>query len=287
MLNTQVPSTVQVQPQLQQPLYTLQPQPLVQTQQVVTQPVSQVVAQPVSQVVAQPVPQVVAQPVPQVVAQPVPQVVVPAPQPLTSQATHLSNTYQLNTNQPQTRYRLWQMLVPMQVQQPVPEPQPVAVPEPVVVPQPVEIPAPVVEVPPEPVYTQTYEEPTYTIPETYEEPTYTQTYEEPTYTIPETTYQEFQYQTTTPNVKIYRRGSGITMNEQQSIISCASNNYQNKITPLSNKTAQAVKRTLGGDWLVIVYEQGKPIDFNMTCVQGNDYLYFSIDNMAFQVCRLR
>ena len=71
-------------------------------------------------------------------------------------------------------------------------------------------------------------------------------------TIPETA--SYQYQTTAPNVKIYKRGSGITLNEQQSIISCASNNYQNKITPLSNKTAQAVKNILGGDWLVIVYE---------------------------------
>ena len=231
-----------------------QQQPLVQTQQVIAQPTTQVVAQPVSQVVTQPIAQ-----------------------------SHFQSTtaYNLNTNQPQTRYRLWQMLVPMQVQQPIPQPVPQPIPEPVTIPEP----TPVVEVPPEPVYTQTYEEPTYT--QTYEEPTYTQTYEEPTYTIPETTTYQTIQTTATPNVQIYRRGSGITLNEQQSIISCASNNYQNNITPLSNKTAQAIKRTLGGDWLVIVYEQGKPIDFNMTCVQGNDYLYFSIDNMAFQVCRLR
>ena len=63
--------------------------------------------------------------------------------------------------------------------------------------------------------------------------------------------------------------------------------YQSGLTPISNNTASRIKKTLGGDWLVIVYTQDKPEDFNMTCVQGNDYLYFLIDNWAFQVCRLR
>ena len=164
--------------------------------------------------------------------------------PLATTAPVQSNL--ISSTQPQTKYRLWNMLVP-------------AIPEPV----------------PEPVYTPTYEEPV------YEEPV--------TYTVPETTYVDTtQYETvSTPNVRIIRRGSGITMNEQNSIISCASNVLQNHLEPISNKTAQAVKKTLGGDWLVIVYPDGKPIDFNMTCVQGNDYLYFIIDNWAFQVCRLR
>ena len=47
-----------------------------------------------------------------------------------------------------------------------------------------------------------------------------------------------------------------------------------------------MKKKLGGDWLVIVYPDGKPVDFNMTCVQGNDYLYFIVNENAFQVCRL-
>ena len=163
------------------------------------------------------------------------------------------------------------MLVP--AFQPEPQPQPVqvaqtvSVPEPV--PQPIEIPAQTYEVPAE----QTYE-----------------TYEEPTYSVPETQYVDTtQYQTTaTPNVNVIKRGSGITMNEQQSIINCAINVYQNNMEPFSNNTAKAVKKTLGGDWLVIVYSHGKPIDFNMTCVQGNDYLYFTLDNLwAYQVCRLK
>ena len=187
----------------------------------------------------------------------------------------LSSNYQSSTNfgstQPQTKYKIWNMLVP--AFQPEPQPQPVqvaqtvSVPEPV--PQPIEIPAQTYEIPAE----QTYE-----------------TYEEPTYSVPETQYVDTtQYQTTaTPNVNVIKRGSGITMNEQQSIINCAINVYQNNMEPFSNNTAKAVKKTLGGDWLVIVYSHGKPIDFNMTCVQGNDYLYFTLDNTwAFQVCRLR
>ena len=187
----------------------------------------------------------------------------------------LSSNYQSSTNfgstQPQTKYKIWNMLVP--AFQPEPQPQPVqvaqtvSVPEPV--PQPIEIPAQTYEVPAE----QTYE-----------------TYEEPTYSVPETQYVDTtQYQTTaTPNVNVIKRGSGITMNEQQSIINCAINVYQNNMEPFSNNTAKAVKKTLGGDWLVIVYSHGKPIDFNMTCVQGNDYLYFTLDNLwAFQVCRLK
>ena len=187
----------------------------------------------------------------------------------------LSSNYQSSTNfgstQPQTKYKIWNMLVP--AFQPEPQPQPVqvaqtvSVPEPV--PQPIEIPAQTYEVPAE----QTYE-----------------TYEEPTYSVPETQYVDTtQYQTTaTPNVNVIKRGSGITMNEQQSIINCAINVYQNNMEPFSNNTAKAVKKTLGGDWLVIVYSHGKPIDFNMTCVQGNDYLYFTLDNLwAYQVCRLR
>ena len=63
--------------------------------------------------------------------------------------------------------------------------------------------------------------------------------------------------------------------------------YMSGISPISNNTAARIKKTLGGDWIVIVYEQGKPVDFNMTCVQGNDYMYFTLDNTAYQVCRLR
>jgi hypothetical protein len=90
-----------------------------------------------------------------------------------------------------------------------------------------------------------------------------------------------------PVFKLLRQGSGISPNEQQGIVSTAMLVYQYGITPISNNTASRIKKTLGGDWIVIVYPEGKPVDFNMTCVQGNDYMYFTLDNMAYQVCRLR
>ena len=90
-----------------------------------------------------------------------------------------------------------------------------------------------------------------------------------------------------PAFKLIRRGSGISPNEQEKIVQTATTIIQQGVTPISNNTASGVKKVLGGDWLVIVYPQGKPIDFNMTCVQGNDYMYFTLDSTAFQVCRLR
>ena len=87
--------------------------------------------------------------------------------------------------------------------------------------------------------------------------------------------------------KLIRRGSGISPNEQNKIATTASSVLEQGLTPVSNNTANLVQKVLGGDWLVIVYPYGKPIDFNMTCVQGNDYMYFTINETAFQVCRLR
>ena len=86
--------------------------------------------------------------------------------------------------------------------------------------------------------------------------------------------------------QLIRRGNGITQNEENKIAQAAASVVQQGLTPLSNQTAKAVKSVLGGDWLVIVYPQDKPIDFNMTCVQGNDYMYFTLNGNAYQVCRL-
>ena len=126
--------------------------------------------------------------------------------------------------------------------------------------------------------------------------TYTQQYttQQPVYT---TTKQTTTYTTTAPTtsvslgaapaVKLLRKGSGISPNELNGIVSTSMAIFQQGIVPISNNTAARIKKALGGDWLVIVYPKDKPIDFNMTCVQGNDYLYFTLDNLAYQVCRLR
>ena len=138
---------------------------------------------------------------------------------------------------------------------------------------------------------------TYTQQYTTSPVTYTQQYttSQPVYTTSQQTYTTSIPTTTTttvttsapPQVQLLRRGSGISPNEQNGIISTSMAIFQNGITPISNNTAARIKKILGGDWLVIVYPKDKPIDFNMTCVQGNDYLYFTLDNLAYQVCRLR
>ena len=112
-----------------------------------------------------------------------------------------------------------------------------------------------------------------------------------------TTTQQTSYTTSIPTsnisigaapvVKLLKRGSGISPNEQNGIISTSMAVFQQGIIPISNNTASRIKKTLGGDWLVIVYPKDKPIDFNLTFVQGNDYLHFTLDNLAYQVCRLR
>ena len=114
---------------------------------------------------------------------------------------------------------------------------------------------------------------------------YSASYAQPTYTATESTFASTPV--TGGDFKLLRRGSGITLNEQNSIVAVAQSILQSGVTPISNNTAKGVKKKLGGDWLVIVYPEGKPIDFNMTCVQGNDYLYFTLGGNAFQVCRLK
>ena len=150
-------------------------------------------------------------------------------------------------------------------------------------------------------YTQQYtvQQPTtdytqsYTQQYTVQQPTtdYTQAYtQQQTYTttasVPGFDQAGFA-QKPQPAFKLLRQGSRLSPNEQRGIVSTAVAVYQSGIIPISNNTASRIKKTLGGDWIVIVYAQGKPVDFNMTCVQGNDYMYFTLDNMAYQVCRLR
>ena len=127
----------------------------------------------------------------------------------------------------------------------------------------------------------------YTQQYTTSQPVYTTT-QQTSYTtsVPTTTTTTTTSVGAAPKVQLFRRGSGISPNEQNGIISTAMAVFQNNILPLSNNTASRIKKIVGGDWLVIVYPQNKPIDFNMTCVQGNDYLYFTLDNLAYQVCRL-
>ena len=87
-------------------------------------------------------------------------------------------------------------------------------------------------------------------------------------------------------INLVKRGSGIYFEWTKLNSFAALQVVQGGLLPTSNNTARAVKKKLGGDWLVIVYPNGKPVDFNMTSVQGNDYLYFIVNENAFQGCRL-
>ena len=90
-----------------------------------------------------------------------------------------------------------------------------------------------------------------------------------------------------PVYNFINKGIGLCETEEQGIVFCAMTIYQEEMMPLSNNTAKYIQSKLGGDWLVIVYPEGKPIDFNLTMISRNDFMYFTIDKTAFQICRLR
>ena len=90
-----------------------------------------------------------------------------------------------------------------------------------------------------------------------------------------------------PVYNFINKGNGISETEEQGIVFCAMTIYQEEMKPLSNNTAKYIQSKLGGDWLVMVYPEGKPIDFNLTLVSRNDFMYFTLDRTAYQVCRLR
>ena len=90
-----------------------------------------------------------------------------------------------------------------------------------------------------------------------------------------------------PVYNLIKQGNGICKTEEQGIIFCAMTIYQEELKPLSNYTAKYLQTKLGGDWLVIVFPAGKPVDYNMTYISRNDYMYFTLDTTVFQVCRIR
>ena len=90
-----------------------------------------------------------------------------------------------------------------------------------------------------------------------------------------------------PVYNLIKQGKGITRTEEQGIVFCAMTIYQEEMKPLSRNTALYIQEKLGGDWLVIVYPEEKPIDFHLSYLTGNDFMYFTLDTTAYQVCRLR
>ena len=110
---------------------------------------------------------------------------------------------------------------------------------------------------------------------------------EPTYNKPENKYANTpKNKTTSLEINVIRKGSGITMDIEKAIITIALNVYQKKLKPMSEAILNGIQRALGGNWVVMNYPKTKPADFNITMVQGNCYLYFTVDNWAFQIIRI-
>ena len=101
--------------------------------------------------------------------------------------------------------------------------------------------------------------------------------------IPNQNQQLFQ-----PKFSLFKRGKGIDENEYNTIIGSAISSYLNHTNPLSSGTAYSIKNKIGGEWFVFVCPVNiTNYDFNLSVVTGGDFLSFSIDNLHFQVCRIR
>ena len=90
-----------------------------------------------------------------------------------------------------------------------------------------------------------------------------------------------------PVLREKTRGMGIDPNEFQRITQCAMDVYTRQARPYSTHTANAIKQMLGGDWVVVCYPESRPYDFALTVVKGGDFMAFTLDNVLFQICRLR
>jgi hypothetical protein len=97
--------------------------------------------------------------------------------------------------------------------------------------------------------------------------------------------QQFYQQ---PQFKQYAVGSGIDQNEFNTITKACSQAYINKMNPLSSNCSTLIKQAMGGEWFVCCSPLGnKNFDFSISSVTGGDFLSFSLDNVLFEVCRLK
>ena len=91
-----------------------------------------------------------------------------------------------------------------------------------------------------------------------------------------------------PLFNLLDRGKGIDPNEYYYITHAANDALQAREDPLSNGIIKRIKKSIGGEWMVVSSIKGlKGYDFMLSIVTDNDFLSFYIDNFHFQVCRLR
>ena len=97
--------------------------------------------------------------------------------------------------------------------------------------------------------------------------------------------QQQQYK---PNVQILSKGVGIDQNEYNIITNSCINAYLGKQYPLSSSSSAGIKRAIGGEWFLCANPTDKKdFDFSLTSAKTEDSLIFSVDNILFQVCRLK
>ena len=100
--------------------------------------------------------------------------------------------------------------------------------------------------------------------------------------------KEIPCETDIDNFKLLGRGIGIDEKEFYIITHSAADCLKKKISPLSDAIVKQIKKVLGGEWFVFsMLKDAKGFDFSLSIVTGNDFLCFLIDNIRFQVCRLR
>lgn len=97
-----------------------------------------------------------------------------------------------------------------------------------------------------------------------------------------------QMMVTNCNFKLISVGQGIDSNEAAHIKNVCINAYQRGARPLSRFCADGIKAGVGGDWFVFISdEMQEDYNFSLTRCKGSDFMVFVIDNIKFQVCRLR
>ena len=100
--------------------------------------------------------------------------------------------------------------------------------------------------------------------------------------------QYYQPQQQGPVFNLLARGSGIDSNEYDSITRAATRAYTERKQPLSQNTVKYIKAAIGGEWFVLENPKNMTnYDFTLSVVTGNDFLSFTLDNIHFQVCRLK
>ena len=89
------------------------------------------------------------------------------------------------------------------------------------------------------------------------------------------------------NYRLIKRGQEIGDLEYSSIVAAAKQALNCRDDPLSNGVTRRIKSLIGGEWFVYVCMEGlKGYDFNLSVMQGNEYVSFILGDFHFQVCKL-